>query len=56
MPGAQRVCLNDTGEDLEADPCSAGDAAVVTWGFLAVLLRFSMLIRYDQFAALTAIW
>ena len=41
----------DASQDLEANPDSAGGAAVMTWGFLAVLLRFITLSRWDQPAA-----
>jgi Tn3 transposase DDE domain len=41
----------DASQDLEANPDNAGGAAIMTWGFLAVLLRFITLSRWDQSAA-----
>ena len=38
----------DASQDLEANPESAGDEVVVSWGFLAAPLRFIMLSRYDR--------
>ena len=38
----------DVSQDLEANPDSAGDVVVVSWGFLAAPLRFIMLSRYDR--------
>ena len=38
----------DASHDLEANPDSAGGVVVMTWGFLAALLRFVMMTRYDQ--------
>jgi hypothetical protein len=38
----------DASQDLEANPDSAGDVVVVSWGFLAAPLRFIMLSRYDR--------
>jgi hypothetical protein len=37
----------EAGQDLGAKPDSAGDAVVMSWGFLAAPLQFIMLSRYD---------
>ena len=43
----------DIGEDLELELADAGFAAVLTWGFIAALLRFRPLSRYGQLAVVT---